>query len=113
MPAGDMMPFTNLTDSRRHPRFKLEVDVTVRSPTLGPVPGMSLEISESGTAIILPMELPVGEEAELHINFPLASVDLKAIVRNRNAFRHGFEFVDHKAARKLIEQNCAEVKRWC
>jgi hypothetical protein len=51
---------------------------------------------------ILPIELRVGETVELHINLPLGSVDLRAVVRNRNAFRHGFEFADHSLARDLL-----------
>jgi hypothetical protein len=78
--------------TRRHARFILEVDVTVRSPTLGLIPGMSIEMSESGMSAILPVEVPVGETVDLRINLPLGPVDRRAVVRNRNAFRHGFEF---------------------
>jgi hypothetical protein len=41
---------------------------------------------------------------ELHINLPFGSVDLQAVVRNRNAFRHGFEFSDNNVARQLVER---------
>jgi hypothetical protein len=92
-----------VADTRRHARFKLEVDVTVRSTRLGPIPGFSIEISESGISATLPIELRVGETVELHINLPFRSVDVQAVVRNRNAFRHGFEFADHNVARQLIE----------
>jgi hypothetical protein len=91
-----------VTDTRRHPRFQLEVDVTVQSKRLGPVPGFSIEISESGMSATLPVELRIGEPVDLHINLPFGSVDVQAVVRNRNAFRHGFEFADHKSARQLI-----------
>jgi hypothetical protein len=101
---------TIVTDARRYSRFKLEVDVTVRSKTLGLVPGMTVEVSESGMSTILPVDLPVGETVELHIGLPLGSVDLRAVVRNRNAFRYGFEFADHKMARKLINEHCTEVR---
>jgi hypothetical protein len=83
-------------NTRRHARFKLGVDVTVRSPTLGLIPGMSIEMSESGMSAILPVEVPVGENVDLRINLPLGPVDQRAVVRNRNAFRHGFEFAGHK-----------------
>ena len=45
---------------------------------------------------ILPIEVPVGETVDLRINLPLGSVDQRAVVRNRNAFRHGFEFADRE-----------------
>jgi hypothetical protein len=91
-----------VAETRLHPRFKLEVDVTVRSKRLGPIPGISIDISESGISTTLPVELRIGEPVELHINLPFESVDVQAVVRNRNAFRHGFEFADHKLARELI-----------
>ena len=93
--------------------FKMEVDVTVRSRTLGPIPGMTIELSESGMSAILPVEVPVGETVSLHINLPLGSVDQRAVVRNRAAFRHGFEFNDRKMARKQINEHCTDVRRWC
>ena len=99
-----------MTDARRYPRFKVEVDVTVRSKTLGLVPGMTMEVSESGMSAILPVDLPVGETVELQMRLPLGSVDLRAVVRNRNAFRYGFVFADHEMARKLINEHCTEVR---
>jgi hypothetical protein len=92
-----------VADTRRHARFKLEVDLTARSTRLGPIPGFSIEISESGMSATLPIELRVGETVELHINLPFRSVNVQAVVRNRNAFRHGFEFLENNAARQLFE----------
>src|SRR5579863_8877569 len=83
--------------TRRHARFILEVDVTVRSPTLGLIPGVSIEMSESGLSATLPMEVPVGETVDLRINLPLGPVEQRAVVRNRDAFRHGFEFAGRKS----------------
>ena len=91
-----------MADTRRHARFPLEVDVTVRSKRLGAIPGLSIDISESGMSTTVPVELQIGEAVELHINLPAGSVDVQAFVRNRAAFRHGFEFADHKAARQLL-----------
>ena len=79
-------------NTRRHARFKLEVDVTVRSPTFGLIPGMSIEMSKSGMSATLPVEVPVGETVDLRINLPRGPLDRRAVVRNRSAFRHGFEF---------------------
>jgi|HubBroStandDraft_5_1064220.scaffolds.fasta_scaffold458053_1 hypothetical protein len=87
---------------RRHARFKLEVDLTVRSKRLGPIPGFSIDISESGMSATIPVELRIGEDVELHIKLPIGSLDVQAFVRNRNAFRHGFEFADNEVARQLI-----------
>jgi hypothetical protein len=78
-------------EKRRHPRLELEAEVTVRSEK-GLVPGRTLEISMSGMSAILPVELPEGETVELEIKLPLNPATARAIVRNRKAFRHGFEF---------------------
>jgi hypothetical protein len=87
---------------RRHARFKLEVEVTVRSKRLGAIPGFSIDIAESGISAILPVKLQIGEEVEFHINLPVAAVHVQAFVRNRSAFRHGFEFADNEVVRQLI-----------
>jgi hypothetical protein len=94
--------FDEQYDTREHARFKLEVDVTVRSKRLGAIPGFSIDISESGMSATIPVELRIGEDVELHINLPIGSLDVQAFVRNRNAFRHGFEFADNEVARQLI-----------
>jgi PilZ domain len=57
------------------------------------LPGRTLDISEFGMAAILPVELQEGEEVELQIRLPGNTVTVRAIVRDRNVFRHGFEFV--------------------
>ena len=79
-------------ENRRHPRATLEVDIVVHSKMAGPVPGRTLEISESGISAILAVELSIGEAVELEVNLPLERLNVKAVVRNKNIFRHGFEF---------------------
>jgi PilZ domain len=56
-------------------------------------PGRTLDISESGMAAILSVELQEGEEVELQIRFPGNTVTVRAVVQYHNVFRHGFEFV--------------------
>jgi hypothetical protein len=51
-----------VTDKRRHPRFELDVDVTVLTDQ-ELLPGRTLEISESGISAILPVELREGAVA--------------------------------------------------
>jgi len=88
---------------RRHPRFRVDLDVTVNSLTAGPrIPGNIIDISESGLACVLPLQLPLQELVEL--NFILLGECLKvsAVVRNQNAFRHGFEFVNPEILQSAI-----------
>jgi len=92
-------------EARQYPRFKLEMEVTVISPTSGLAPGRTLEISERGMSAILPVELPLGEMVELNLKLPLGSVHMRAAVRNRNVFRHGFEFVQPRTAREAMKDS--------
>jgi hypothetical protein len=81
----------NKKEERRHKRLELKAEVTVRSES-GALPGRTLDISESGMAVILPVELPVGKAVKLEMKVP-APITADAIVRSRDVFRHGFEFV--------------------
>ena len=56
------------------------------------VPGRTQDISESGMAAIFPVELHEGAEVELQIKPPSGTQSVRAIVRHRNVYRHGFEF---------------------
>ena len=77
---------------RRHERIEMEVEVIVRTDSTL-LPGRTHDISESGMSAILPVELREGQEVELQIRFPSATETIHAIVRHRNVFRHGFEFM--------------------
>jgi hypothetical protein len=91
-------------ESRRYPRLKLDVDVTVYSQTAGMVPGRTVEMSEQGVSVLLPVHLPVGEIVELHIQLPLGPANVRAAVRNRNVFRHGLEFLQSKAEQDAMRE---------
>jgi c-di-GMP-binding flagellar brake protein YcgR len=88
-------PVTQLWEAsqkRRYQRIALEVEVIV--VTNGAMlPGRTQDISESGMAAIIPVELHEGAEVELQIKLPRGAQTVNAIVRNRNVYRHGFEFV--------------------
>jgi hypothetical protein len=100
-----------LREARRDLRFRLYVDVIVHSPSLGYVSGRTLEISERGLSATLPRELPVGETVELDPKLRIGPVNVRATVRNRKAFRHGFEFVQPNPALHLIRENCCLLER--
>jgi hypothetical protein len=79
-------------EKRRHQRVEMEVEVIVRTDS-AVLPGRTHDISESGMSAILPVELRDGEAVELQIRLPTATRTIRAVVRHRNVFRHGFEFV--------------------
>lgn len=76
----------------RHERIEMEVDVIVRTGS-ALLPCRTHDISESAMSAILPVELHEGQEVELQIRLPRAAETTRAIVQNRNVYRHGFEFV--------------------
>jgi hypothetical protein len=82
----------NVREQRRHTRREMEVEVIVRTDS-ELLPGRTHDISEFGMSAILPVELREGQEVELQIRFPQADANTRAIVRHRNVFSHGFEFV--------------------
>lgn len=86
-------------DSRRYQRFEFETDLT--ATTLGverseTARGCSLNINEAGIAGVFATEWDIGASVNLQFSVPFASapVRVKAVVRNRESYRYGFEFVD-------------------
>ena len=96
-------------DQRRHPRFKIEVDITVRSRTSGTLKGHTVDISESGISAILTIEVPVGELVELDFTLPFGPVTIYAVARQRAAFRYGFQFVESHAVHDAILATCRHL----
>ncbi len=101
-------PFERLP-SRRQPRFRIEVDITVNSRTCGVLKGYTVDISESGIAAVLTIEPPSGEVVELNFTLPFGPVTILAMVRQRNAFRYGFEFVEANTVNEAIHRTCREL----
>jgi hypothetical protein len=79
-------------ENRRYPRTQLDVYVRLYSEKKGFIPGRTVDLSESGIAAILPVELKIGESVILDIEFPSSTMNTRATVRYRDLFRHGFEF---------------------
>jgi PilZ domain-containing protein len=96
-------------DPRRHPRYGLEAAITVNSRTSGIVSGRTVDISQSGVSALLKIEVPLGEVVKLEIVHPAGRADIFAVIRNRNAFRYGFEFMDTDD--KVIGKICDELSR--
>lgn len=99
-----------MVDARRQPRFKLEVDIRIDSKKCGVLRGHTVDISESGISAMLKIEVPVGEFVELQFTLPFGPVTVYATVRQRNAFRYGFQFVESHAMREIIQATCRSLK---
>ena len=96
-------------DARRHPRYKLEVEIRVYPRDCQVVRGYTVDISESGISAMLRGEVPLGEVLRLEFALPLGDVELVALVRHQNAFRYGFQFVEAGTAKALIARTCSQL----
>ena len=96
-------------EARRHPRLKFEVDISIHSRTGARLKGYTVDISDSGIASMLTLEVPLGEILELDFMVPSGPVIILAMVRERNAFRYGFEFVDSTAVLDVIRRTCRDL----
>ena len=98
-----------IADDRWKPRFKMETDITISSRTCGLLKGSTVDISESGIAAMLPIEARLGEIVELSFTLPDSPVTVCATVRQKNAFRYGFEFVAPNKVSETIRRKCRDL----
>jgi len=96
-------------EARRHRRFKLEVNVRIYARNSAVVRGQTVDISESGISAMLMVEVPIGEVVRLEFSLPLGEVEVHALVRQRNAFRYGFQFVESSSAQDVIGRTCRHL----
>lgn len=97
-------------DARRHRRFKLEVSIRVYPRDCPLVRGDTVDISESGISAMLRVEVPLGEVVRLEFTLPGGEVDVHAMVRQRSAFRYGFQFVEASSAQDVIGRTCRQLE---
>ena len=98
-----------LADARRRPRFKLEAEIQVYARNEPVIGGQTVDISESGVSAMLRDEVPLDAVVRLEFEVPLGSVQISAVVRQRNAFRYGFQFLEASTALETIGRTCAQL----
>jgi hypothetical protein len=98
-----------MMEARRHPRYALQVDLRIYPRNAALVRGYSVDISESGISAMLRVEVPVGEVVRLEFTLPLGDVEVHALVRQRNAFRYGFQFIGSGPTDDLIARTCRQL----
>ena len=98
-----------LADARRRPRFKLEAEIRVYARNEPVIWGHTVDISESGISAMLRDEVPLDAVVRLEFEVPLGSVQISAVVRQRNAFRYGFQFLEASTALETIGRTCAQL----
>jgi PilZ domain-containing protein len=102
-------PNQDFMDARRHPRFKVEVPIRVYPRDCPVVRGDTVDLSESGISAMLRIEIPVGEVVRLEFSLPPGEVEVLAMVRQRNAFRYGLQFVETGLAKEIIGRACSQL----
>lgn len=98
-----------IIEARRHRRFRIEVKVNVYPRNSPVVHGDTVDMSQSGISAMLREEIPVGEVIRLEFALPLGEVELLAIVRQRSAFRYGFQFVEASSGNDVIGRTCSQL----
>lgn len=98
-----------LVDARRHLRYPLETDIRVYPRNSAVVHGQTVDLSESGISAILRVEVPLHEVVRLEFSLPAGDVEVHATVRQRNAFRYGFQFLESSSADDLIRRTCRDL----
>jgi hypothetical protein len=96
-------------DARHHPRYRIAVPIKINSRTCGLLKGYTVDISESGISAMLRIEVPVGEVVELDFILPFGQVTIYSIVRQRCAFRYGFQFMESNFVQSIIRPTCREL----
>lgn len=100
---------SGLFDPRRCPRYKLETEIRVYPRDAQVVHGHTVDISESGISAMLLTEVPLDEVVRLEFKLPLGEVVILALVRQRQAFRYGFQFLEPTRAHEAIGRTCRQL----
>jgi len=112
MELGDQLglsPTQPPVESRLRPRYKLNIEIRVYPRNRRVVHGQTVDISESGISAMLLLEVPLGEVVRLEFSLPFGDVQVHAMVRQRVAFRYGFQFVEASSAKDVIGRTCREL----
>lgn len=96
-------------EQRLRPRFKLNVEIRLYPHASKVVRGRTFDISESGISGLFPVEVPIGEVVRLEFSLPLGEVEIYAMVRQRNAFRYGFQFLEATPPDQIIGRTCRQL----
>ena len=86
--------YLRYVDNRSCPRFRLEIPICIYPRDTPVIRGTTLDLSLSGIAAMLRDTLAIGEVVRLEFALFENPVEVYAIVRQHNAFRYGFQFVE-------------------
>ncbi len=87
----------------------METEICIYPRNMAVVRGHTVDISVSGISAMLRIEVPLGEVVRMEFKLPLGAVEVHAMVRQRNAFRYGFQFVESSSAQEIIGRTCRQL----
>src|SRR5271167_976402 len=104
------------SSTRRYARYRTELPVIVK--VLGKdgymrIHGRCFEIAEAGLGAVITSELVAGEMVTLEFSIPEVSEPfvMRAVVRHRMGFLHGFEFIGALSEQgDLIQTFCQKLE---
>jgi hypothetical protein len=101
-------------EARRYPRYNMNMRVAVqvfRDGVVDSLWGRSNEVGQDGMNATLTGELQPGEVASLEFTLPatVSPTKLRAVVRYRSGFRHGFEFLTLTEGQREAIQRALEM----
>jgi PilZ domain len=96
-------------EKRAKPRFGLDVPIRIHFRTGELILGRTVDISETGLTAMVLLEMSIGQPIELDFTLSCGSVNVHAIVKNKNAFRYGLEFLLTDKERTTIKRGCREL----
>ena len=98
---------------RRHPRFLCERPLRFVLGRDAVVEGFAENVSQCGIGALIPWRLQNGDRVTVEIDdaFRGGSLLLSAIVRWRNQYTHGLEFLHPTAFQQRVLAGLAEVKK--
>ncbi len=94
------------TEQRENLRFSLKVPLRIHFRNGELVMGHTVEVSEVGISAMIPVEIVVGQAVELDFQLPFKPICVQAVVKNKTAFRYGFEFVLAHEEREILKSGC-------
>jgi PilZ domain len=93
-------------EQRAHSRFSFKVLLRIHCRAGDLIEGRTVDVSESGIAAIVLLELIAGQSVELDFQLPSGPISVQAVVKNKRAFRYGFEFLPEQHERETIKRGC-------
>jgi hypothetical protein len=87
-------------------RFALEVPLRIHCRTGELILGRTVDVSESGIPAIIPLDMLVGQAVEVDFLLDGELIEVQAMVKNKSAFRNGFEFVLGYKEHEIITRGC-------